>query len=306
VLFGQVKSKNSLVTSFIGTFLSGKGKEYSPGTKSVYNTLKKHLEGYGQISRKDVTFESIGRDFYDGWTAYLIGLDMHPGTVGKYVKHLKALMHDAFDRGLHENVEYTKKYFAVTRQEPDMIYLTVEELGKMEKLKDLDDNQSFYRDIFVLSCRTGLRFSDWNKYRIEYVVDGNLTVKTKKTGQVVVIPLRETDVEVIRKWENKRLISNQNFNEMIKKVGRKAGIESMVQVNTNKGGVWKTTMIPKYELVCTHTARRSFATNAYLSGVPTDLIRRVTGHKTEKAFLRYIRIDGFKAAEELRKYDFFK
>jgi mannosyltransferase OCH1-like enzyme len=36
--------------------------------------------------------------------------------------------------------------------------------------------------------------------------------------------------------------------------------------------------------------RRSFATNVYIAGMPTITIMAITGHKTEKAFLRYIKL----------------
>ena len=49
--------------------------------------------------------------------------------------------------------------------------------------------------------------------------------------------------------------------------------------------------LEKWQLVSTHTARRSFATNMYLMGVPSITIMRITGHKTEKAFMRYIKLD---------------
>ena len=53
---------------------------------------------------------------------------------------------------------------------------------------------------------------------------------------------------------------------------------------------------PKFEVISSHTCRRSFCTNQFLKGMPTFLIRKISGHTTEKAFLRYIRIDEEQAA----------
>ncbi len=61
----------------------------------------------------------------------------------------------------------------------------------------------------------------------------------------------------------------------------------------------------KYELVCTHTARRSFATNAYKAGVPTIAIMKITGHTQESTFLRYIKVSAEENAEMLAKHPFF-
>ncbi len=69
---------------------------------------------------------------------------------------------------------------------------------------------------------------------------------------------------------------------------------------------------PKYELVCSHTARRSGTTNLYKLGVLTDLeLRSITCHQSQKVFENYIRIgkseqaqrvgDKIKAAREAMK-----
>ena len=68
----------------------------------------------------------------------------------------------------------------------------------------------------------------------------------------------------------------------------------------------------KYELICSHTARRSGTTNLYKLGVLSDLeLRSITGHESQKNFEGYIRIgiseqaqrvgDKIKAAREAMK-----
>ncbi len=47
----------------------------------------------------------------------------------------------------------------------------------------------------------------------------------------------------------------------------------------------------KWKLVTSHTARRSFATNAYKAGVPMPSIVKITGHKKTTTFLNYIKLD---------------
>ncbi|MDO9635196.1 MAG: tyrosine-type recombinase/integrase [Paludibacter sp.] len=65
-------------------------------------------------------------------------------------------------------------------------------------------------------------------------------------------------------------------------------------------------MIPKNELVTSHTARRSFATNLYLAGIDTISIMLLTGHKTEKSFMVYIRITKEQNAYRVASHPFFK
>ncbi len=69
-----------------------------------------------------------------------------------------------------------------------------------------------------------------------------------------------------------------------------------------KGTQRNENTMPKYRLMTTHTARRSFATNMYLKGVPSYIIMQITGHRTESAFLKYIKISNYMAANEIEKY----
>ena len=64
-------------------------------------------------------------------------------------------------------------------------------------------------------------------------------------------------------------------------------------------------MKEKCDLVSTHVARRSFATNAYKAGVPTIAIMKITGHKKESTFLKYIKISAEENAELLKDHPFF-
>lgn len=84
-----------------------------------------------------------------------------------------------------------------------------------------------------------------------------------------------------------------------------AGIDEEITLNKNVGGKNEQRTFRKYELVCTHTARRSFATNAYKAGVPTIAIMKITGHTKESTFLRYIKVSAEENAEMLRKHPFF-
>jgi hypothetical protein len=61
-------------------------------------------------------------------------------------------------------------------------------------------------------------------------------------------------------------------------------------------------LLPKYQLITNHTARRSFETNKVLAGYPYSAVMLVTGHKTEKAFLRYVKLNGYDAVKIFRRH----
>ena len=85
-------------------------------------------------------------------------------------------------------------------------------------------------------------------------------------------------------------ISDQRFNDYIKEAAKLSGLTKKEGVTRTEGGVTRTEYKEQWELITSHTGRRSFATNAYKRGIPTITIMAITGHKTEKAFLKYIKI----------------
>jgi len=101
-------------------------------------------------------------------------------------------------------------------------------------------------------------------------------------------------------------MSNPKMNLYLKHIGERAKINDIAEVSITKGGKLIKNSVKKFSLIVTHTARRSFATNLYLAGIPSITIMKITGHKTEKNFLRYIGISQEENANNLLNHTFFK
>jgi integrase len=120
-----------------------------------------------------------------------------------------------------------------------------------------------------------------------------------------VIPIDGTVTAILRKYNNQlpQAVSNQKFNDYIKEVSARCeslqGIELLSYV---KGGKDIKESVERWKMVSTHTARRSFCSNAYERGTPVNSIMAISGHKTEKAFLAYIKTSKRKQAEIFRGY----
>jgi integrase len=118
-------------------------------------------------------------------------------------------------------------------------------------------------------------------------------VPTAKTGKEVRIPLHPHVRAIIAKYQGgfPSGISNQKQNKYIKEVAALIpALQEQVMSGRTQGGKHVEEASPKGDLVTTHTARRSFATNLYQQGIPARTIMTVTGHSTERAFMRYIRL----------------
>ncbi len=163
------------------------------------------------------------------------------------------------------------------------------------------------RDRFIIGAFTGLRVSDFGRLSEANIGSETIRIKTAKTGAVVVIPIHPYVRGIIQNgFDASVQVSDQKMNKHLKELAKMAGIDEEVTINKNVGGVNEQRIYKKYELVCTHTARRSFATNAYKSGVPTIAIMKITGHTKESTFLRYIKVSAEENAEMLMEHPFFK
>jgi integrase len=96
-------------------------------------------------------------------------------------------------------------------------------------------------------------------------------------------------------------ISNPIFNYYIKEVVRLAGIDELIKITHKRGNKIIEETRPKYEWIMSHTCRRSFCTNEFLDGTPANLIMAISGHKTEKAFRKYIKADQVQKAHMIKK-----
>ncbi len=126
--------------------------------------------------------------------------------------------------------------------------------------------------------------------------------KQSKSDHWVVIPLRKEAKEIMIRQLGNGLskLTNPEFNRHIKTIGRLAGINEPILFSHKKGNMDIEVKKPKYEWITTHTARRSFCTNEFLPGTPVKLIMKISGHKSEKDFYKYIRISPEEAAQKIK------
>jgi integrase len=284
------------------------GTRIKPRTLSSYKTTLENLKTYETEKKRNLKFSDITIEFYNKYVKYLNDKKRAVNTIGGHIKNIKVFMSIANDRGLTENKEYQKKDFKKIEEETQTIYLTETELLKIYN-KDFSKNKKLetVRDIFIIGCYTGLRFSDLKQLRKEHFSDNTITIATVKTGETVVIPLHWTVKEIFNKYEYTlpRVISNQKFNKYLKTVGEKSKINDNVIITETRGGMRFDTTVKKHSLISVHTARRSFATNMFLNDIPTLSIMKITGHRTEKTFLKYIKITPEENANKLLKHPFF-
>lgn len=274
-------------------------------TQLGYKRTLSYLTKFEEKTKQTYDFKDIGLDFYNKFTAFLQSHKLSVNTIGREIKTLKIILNEAKNKGTELNREYLSGCFSVTTEESDSIYLTESELKQLH-LHNFGANTRLdrVRDLFLIGAWTGLRFSDFTRIKKENLKDDCIEIEQQKTGKRVIIPLHPIVLDIWNKYDGElpAIITNQKFNDYIKEVCQIAKIKTLEHKAITKGGIRTSKRFEKWELVSSHTARRSFATNLFLNGFPTLSIMQITGHKTEKAFMRYIKVPPEQHAKLLRMH----
>lgn len=275
-----------------------------------YKSLRKHLIAFKEYSSQPITFRNLNLKFYNEFMDYLFYKAIKPdgeiglvtNSAGKIVRMLKGFVNYQMAKGTIPTIDL--KCFKVVEEETDAIYLSENELEKIYNLNLSDDKElEEIRDIFIVGCFTGLRYSDLSTLNPEHIDPTNevINLKQRKVHKAVVIPMIDYVPTILKKY-NYALpkVSSYKFNERVKELGERIKLTQKVEIVRKKGNTRVVDIYKKHELMSSHTCRRSFCTNMYLSGFPAEELMRISGHKSPAAFMRYIKVDNMQAANRLK------
>lgn len=320
------------ITDYVDGMISGeernsKGQTYGVGTIKAWKTFRNIFLGF--YDQRPFTWEEIDQRLVNRFIDYLEKCGYMKKSINKYLKSFKQIISDAEKRGLHKNTIAKNLIKGLNIKESDMtkkIYLTKDELDALYNM-ELEGFEDMVRDVFLIGCYTSQRYSDYfiTKDSIGQTSRGVRVIRMyqKKTQNKVVIPIMDPRLETILKKYNYNVpkVTDQNMNRTIKKIGemlskyvpslavkeitnltkqeRTAELEGKVSFERNAQG---EVIKPRYQMIATHTARRSGITNMYLSGkYSVQQMMSVSGHKDEKTFRDYVKLSLDEKAEELSK-----
>lgn len=198
-------------------------------------------------------------------------------------------------------------------EDTNAVFLSMNEITRIYYYKfekqDKRKAKERIRDLFILGCLTALRYSDYSTLTKDNFQGDYIVKRTKKTNVDVKVPAHDYVKEIFNKYHG--LVPNglciQYFNKYLKVIMKEIGLTDPVTYSFTKGGKLLTITREKWELISSHTARRSAATNMYLTGrMKTLEIMRLTGHRSEQNFFRYIRLTNDDTARSISGDMFFK
>ncbi len=287
-------NKNDLFEKF-NEYLRTSENEKTAGTIRRHKTTLSRMKEFSDKKNYKISFDTIDLNFEVRFKEFLINdLGITNNTVSKHFKTLKAFLNWSIDRGYNSNNTFQK--FKSKQSEGEVYFLTWDELMKLFYFEISSPKLDRVRDIFCFGCFTGLRFSDIMNLKQDNVVNDTIQIQTIKTKGKTYIPLNTYSRAIYEKYKSDETytlfqkISNQKMNAYLKELGKLAEINEPVQIIRYRGAERLEKTIPKYEVMTSHVARKTFITNAMMRGMSTEVIMDITTHNSYKSFKRYFKI----------------
>jgi len=264
-------------------------------TIANYGTTITHLDKFQTHKNHIYKLTEIDSKFHTEFIKYAkTKLNLSENTIGKDIRQIKTVCLDAKDNGYKVHDFVTSRKFNAPETATVFTTLNESELKLIGEFNGADYLNNA-RDWLIIGCWTGCRVGDLMELSMNNVVVNTNGTKLiqytqSKTGKTVKVPMHSDVETILNKREGfPRPISDQRFNEYIKDVCKLSGLTQQVEGSRQnpKSHLKELGIFEKWQLIKSHTCRRSFATNHY-SKLPNKIIMAVTGHGTEQMLLKYI------------------
>ena len=319
----QNKSVKTWIKDYIAKTESGEartylGEKYAPNTIKIWKQFLRIFLDFCKTTN-DFCWDNINQSLVNKYMSFLESEGYSKSVADRYINCFKTLIIIAEREDIHNNHKAKGMFRHATVKEHEKttaIYLTKEELEGLYNM-ELVGLEEKVRDAFLVACYTGQRHSDFSQLNptcFGTTFDDKMVIRIvqTKTKTPVVIPILDNRLKTILEKYNYRVpeITDQVMNRYIKQIGEKLShtvtslgqdVKTILTKQERKAEENKTKTFRydedgnaikyKWELIATHTGRRTCATNMYLS---KKYNRRemmlVTGHKKEENFLKYIKL----------------
>lgn len=302
-------------------------RKVTAGTIKNYKGFMVKMQEYQQKRKRIIDWDDLTFDFYRDYKQFFIEQQYSPNTIARHIKNMKTMLYAAKDLHLTTRDDFTSKQWSADREDVENVYIPEGRLQELYRF-DMTDYQQMKqrveryakdetekkavihalqrdiyrkklteaRDIFVMGCLTGQRISDYKRISEEMIetIQGDrefVHLVQVKTGKDVYVPYNDMIREILEKYDGHLpKIYDQHLNERIKVVGLLLGWTEPAGLTERKGIMEYTSKKRFCDALATHTARRTFATNAYKAGVPLSAIMAVTGHASEEMLRKYLKL----------------
>jgi integrase len=286
------------VTVALSSYIESKKIDWQPLTVKSFQTLLHVVEEYELETGERWALETLSNSAITNWQQWLMKAKNYKNsTLGKQVKKLKQFLKDSAKAKTVDLAKVTPIH--QMNVDSPIITLMAKEIAELYRL-DLSQNTRLerVRDLFILQCYTGLRYSDVIRLRRVDIQNGFIKLETKKTVETTNTPLFAQAQAILEKYNydlSVIAISNPKQNQYLKElVALPEVLEAIptlkrdVKLPEERGIIRKYPIVPLYTVVTTHVARKSFITACLELGQPAHIVKEFSGHKSDNSFKRYV------------------
>lgn len=295
--------------------------------RNVYERFEKEYE---KKTGKVLLWETLDKVTLDAFVKFMEDYGYLTKTINKYIITFKALIQYAYNHNLHDNLKCLRGIQKIKEIEgcaTTKTYLNAEEVQALyEMVLEPGSLNDQVRDVFLIGVYTCQRVSDYANLKpsnFSTTAKGTKVIRIvqEKTGNSTVVPILNDNLQILAKKYNYRIphISDVIINRYIKRILKQLSgsvpslqesFRTILTLKEKKAVEAKTMSVEtddegnvikrKYDLISTHSARRSGITNLYKSKLfTTRQLMSISGHKTESSFYLYIAESADELADEI-------
>ena len=336
------RKKEAEFTPFVEAYIEEVGLPYNTkkGLRTTLNILRKYESSYGRLLFDDITLA-----FEAKFKRWLLKLGYSRNYIGSIIKRIKRFMKIAETQyKLHKNDEYKlfkvdsetadtifltmseletlhalspaneqiiECFYDQTKRDFKQSITNIPEDRRAVRLENIRQSLLLSKNKFLIGAICAMRVSDYNRITDTNIKDGIITIVPQKGSSLrkptpIKMPMHRIIREILASgFDINHKIEEQTLNRHLKILGKIAGFTEPITRYITRGGKLTEETKEKWQMITTHTARRSGATNMFLKGVPVAEIMLCTGHKTLEQTYAYIKCFVDSSVEDLRKREYF-
>jgi len=278
---------------------------YSVAMIKKYRSLIRHLQDFEKAKKLKITLTGVNQLLFDKLIAYFqTEKKLTNNTTSKYIKLIKTFLNWCVERKGLKNTDYKK--VKTKHDKVDIIALTEKELKQLYEYDFYSETLKQVRDVFCFGCFTGQRFSDIRNLKRADIKGRKWYLRVQKTREINEIYLNDYALSILQRYAgNERplpVMSNQKTNQCLKEACRIAGIDDIVTITRYRGAERIEKQQPKYNLITTHVARKTFITLSLQKGMRREVVKKISGHYTNESFEKYVSITNSEQTKAMEKY----
>lgn len=298
-----------------------KDSAWSDGTVTVFQTFRRLVAAF----QPDTPLEKVDAEWLSAFHGWLVNQRKQQGvSVSNNLTKIRWFLRWARHKGLYHGTadqDYRPHVKGSGQSSRQIVYLTRDELHRLEDFVFDEKHLAVARDVFLFGCYTGLRTSDILRLSRADCHADCITLTTQKTHHALTIPLNQRAKELLDRYEGCRPNRRQRalgiahpalptpdqktMNKHLHALMQLVGINSPTHHVYYIGAERHDEIMPKSKLITTHTARHTFIVTAISLGIPVPVIMDWTGHSDYNAMRPYIAIANDTSTQAMQRFNDF-